>query len=183
MLAIYKVELSVEHKAPNTYSYTRKKDSKGKKPEAKSGHRKQPTYSKHHLLSKIDATKGGSSKASTGSKTGHLDKETQSSSALDTNPSQPPASTLVVAGLHKEDQQAIGGPTSLGVTSEGGANPQLSSGMSASIHNKSIYSISTIIQFESASEHDVSAKSKARADFGISILRIQYLKPQVMMKD
>ncbi|GKA91103.1 uncharacterized mitochondrial protein-like protein, partial [Tanacetum coccineum] len=47
----------VEHKAPNTSSYTRKKDSKGKKPGAKSGHRKQPTSSKHHPLSKIKATK------------------------------------------------------------------------------------------------------------------------------
>ncbi|GKG16839.1 hypothetical protein Tco_0361796, partial [Tanacetum coccineum] len=29
--------------------------------------------------------------------------------------------------MHKEDQQATGGPTSLGVTSEARANPQLSS--------------------------------------------------------
>ncbi|GKE75658.1 hypothetical protein Tco_1537699 [Tanacetum coccineum] len=36
------------------------------------------------------------------------------------------ASTLVVAEMHKEDQQANGGPTSLGVTSEARANPQLS---------------------------------------------------------
>ncbi|GKF16638.1 hypothetical protein Tco_0061556, partial [Tanacetum coccineum] len=46
---------------------------------------------------------------------------------MDTNPSQPPASTPVVAGLHKDDQQATGGPTSLEVTSKGRANPQLSS--------------------------------------------------------
>nr|GEU99746.1 hypothetical protein [Tanacetum cinerariifolium] len=58
MLAICKVEFPVEHKAPNTSSYTRKKDSKGKKPRAKSRHRKQPTSSKHHLLSNIEATKG-----------------------------------------------------------------------------------------------------------------------------
>ncbi|GJW10239.1 hypothetical protein Tco_1576066 [Tanacetum coccineum] len=51
-------------------------------------------------------------------------------STLDINPSQPPASTLVVVGLHKEDHQATSGPTSLGVTSEGGANPQLSSAKS-----------------------------------------------------
>nr|GEU32239.1 hypothetical protein [Tanacetum cinerariifolium] len=43
-------------------------------------------------------------------------KETQSSSANDLNPSQPPTSTLVVAGLHKEGQQATCGPTALGVT-------------------------------------------------------------------
>ncbi|GJU52722.1 reverse transcriptase domain-containing protein [Tanacetum coccineum] len=47
---------------------------------------------------------------------------------LDSNPSQPSASTPVVAEIHKEDPQATGGPTSLGVTSEGGADPQLSSG-------------------------------------------------------
>ncbi|GKF27440.1 hypothetical protein Tco_0083334, partial [Tanacetum coccineum] len=34
--------------------------------------------------------------------------------------------------MHKEDQQAIGGPTSLGVTSEERDNPQLSSGNDAS---------------------------------------------------
>ncbi|GJT29421.1 hypothetical protein Tco_0909696 [Tanacetum coccineum] len=49
-----------------------------------------------------------------------------SSLALDTNSSQPPASTLVDVGMHKEDQQVAGGPTSLGVSSEEGAHPQLS---------------------------------------------------------
>ncbi|GJZ38729.1 hypothetical protein Tco_0585292 [Tanacetum coccineum] len=39
-----------------------------------------------------------------------------SSSALDTNLSQPPASTPMDVGMHKEDQQAAGGLTSLGVT-------------------------------------------------------------------
>ncbi|GJS76764.1 retrovirus-related pol polyprotein from transposon TNT 1-94 [Tanacetum coccineum] len=168
MLAICNADMPVEHKAPNTSSYTRKKDFKGKKPGAKSRHRKQPTSSKHHHLSKIKATKGGSSKAPIGSKTGYLVKETQSSSALDTNPSQPPTFTPVVVGLHKEDQQAIGGPTSLRVNSERGSNPQLSSGMSASLHNKPIYLVFTIINSESASERDVSAKSKAGADSGLS---------------
>ncbi|GKB20658.1 hypothetical protein Tco_0854581 [Tanacetum coccineum] len=144
MLAIFKAYMPVEHKAPNTSSYTRKKDSKGKKPGAKSRHRKQPTSYKHHPLSKIKATNGGPSKEPIGSKTSHLVKETQSTSALDTNPSQPPASTPVVARLYKEDQQAAGGPISLGVT------------------------ISTIIHSESTSEHDVLAKSKAGADFGLS---------------
>ncbi|GKB66296.1 hypothetical protein Tco_0927708 [Tanacetum coccineum] len=39
--------------------------------------------------------------------------------------------------------------------------------MSSSIHNKTIYSVSTIIHSESTSKHDVSAKSKAGADFGL----------------
>ncbi|GJU41579.1 hypothetical protein Tco_1194536 [Tanacetum coccineum] len=127
MLAICKADVPVEHKAPNTSSYTRKKDSKGKKPGAKSGHRKQPTSSKHHPLSKIEATKGGSSKAPTGSKTGHLVKEIMSSSVLDTNPSQPPASTPVAVGLHKEDQQATGGPTYLEIEEEFNTSLDLSS--------------------------------------------------------
>ncbi|GKE39958.1 hypothetical protein Tco_1463363 [Tanacetum coccineum] len=42
---------------------------------------------------------------------------------------EPPVSTPVDTGMHKEDQQATGGPTSLGVTSEARANPQLSSGI------------------------------------------------------
>nr|GEU48190.1 retrovirus-related Pol polyprotein from transposon TNT 1-94 [Tanacetum cinerariifolium] len=56
----------------------------------------------------------------------------ESSSAMDSNSSQTLASTPVVAEMHKEDQQATGGPTSLGFTSEARANPQLSSGNNAS---------------------------------------------------
>nr|GFA02483.1 hypothetical protein [Tanacetum cinerariifolium] len=48
---------------------------------------------------------------------------------MDSNPSQPSASTPVVAEMHKEDQQATSGLTSLGVTSKERANPQLSSGL------------------------------------------------------
>ncbi|GJX17510.1 hypothetical protein Tco_0218342 [Tanacetum coccineum] len=43
------------------------------------------------------------------------------------NQNQPLASTLVVDGMHKEVHQATSGPTSLGVTGEEGADPQLSS--------------------------------------------------------
>ncbi|GJX12504.1 zf-CCHC domain-containing protein [Tanacetum coccineum] len=125
-------------------------------------------------MSKIEANKGGSSsKEPTGSKTGHLVTETQSSSAMDSNPSQPSASTLVVAELHKDDQQATGDPKSLRVISEGGSHPQLSIGMSTSIYTKPIYYASTIIHFESASEHDVSAMSKAKADSSLSSRRLK----------
>nr|GEU55849.1 hypothetical protein [Tanacetum cinerariifolium] len=55
-----------------------------------------------------------------------------SSSAMDSNPSHPSVSTLVDPTMHKEDQQETGDPTSLGVTSEDGANPQLGSGSDAS---------------------------------------------------
>ncbi|GJR27457.1 hypothetical protein Tco_1103689 [Tanacetum coccineum] len=69
-------------------------------------------------------------------------------------------------GMHKEDQQATGGPTSLGVTSEARANPQLNSGMSAFNLNEPIYSASFIIHSESASGNDASAASTAEADPG-----------------
>ncbi|GJY36884.1 hypothetical protein Tco_0422262 [Tanacetum coccineum] len=46
--------------------------------------------------------------------------------------------------MHKEAQQAAGGPTSLGATSEEGAHPQLSSGMSAFTLIKPVYSVSFI---------------------------------------
>ncbi|GKF68038.1 hypothetical protein Tco_0197717, partial [Tanacetum coccineum] len=64
------------------------------------------------------------------------------------------------------DQQATGGPTSLGVTSEERANPQLSSGMLAFNLNKSIYLASFIIHSEFASGNDASAVSTAKADPG-----------------
>ncbi|GJU75441.1 hypothetical protein Tco_1272511 [Tanacetum coccineum] len=70
--------------------------------------------------------------------------------------------------MHKEDRQANGGLTSLGVTNEARANPQLSSGMSAFILNKPIYSASFIIHSESASGIDASAISTAKVDPGKS---------------
>nr|GEZ82379.1 hypothetical protein [Tanacetum cinerariifolium] len=107
ILTICNANVPVEHKAPNTSSYTRKKDFKGKNPGAKSGHMKQPTSSKHHPWFNIKATKGGSSKAPTGSKTIHLVKETQSSSALDTNSSQPLESTLVQTKFASEGLETV----------------------------------------------------------------------------
>ncbi|GJW10142.1 hypothetical protein Tco_1575969 [Tanacetum coccineum] len=68
-----------------------------------------------------------------GAKSGRKRKSTSSStkhnpfSAKDSNPIQPLTSTLVVVELHKEDLQATSGSTSLGVTIEVRANPQLSS--------------------------------------------------------
>ncbi|GJX35975.1 hypothetical protein Tco_0247532 [Tanacetum coccineum] len=54
-------------------------------------------------------------------------EETKSSSAMDTSPSYPLLPTTVVGEMHKEAQQAAGGPTSLGDTSKDGAHLQLSS--------------------------------------------------------
>ncbi|GKE73921.1 hypothetical protein Tco_1535962 [Tanacetum coccineum] len=50
---------------------------------------------------------------------------------MDSNPSQPSASTPVVDEMHKEEQQAAGDPPSLGVTGEEGVGPQLSSNSTA----------------------------------------------------
>nr|GEV58022.1 hypothetical protein [Tanacetum cinerariifolium] len=64
--------------------------------------------------------------------------------------------------------EATGGPTFLGVTSEARANPQLISGMSTFNLNEPIYSSSFIIHFESASGDDALAVSTTEADLGKS---------------
>ncbi|GJY45646.1 hypothetical protein Tco_0434709 [Tanacetum coccineum] len=80
---------------------------------------KEPPFTDHMLaictVAKqcSEATNGGSSKAPTGSKTGYLKRKKESSSAMDSNPIQTSASTLVVAEMHKDDQEETGGPTSL----------------------------------------------------------------------
>ncbi|GJV45761.1 hypothetical protein Tco_1430297 [Tanacetum coccineum] len=52
---------------------------------------------------------------------------------MDTSTSHPSPPTPVVGEMHKEAQQAAGGLTSLGDTSEDGAHPQLSSGSKPSV--------------------------------------------------
>ncbi|GJR35211.1 hypothetical protein Tco_1210895 [Tanacetum coccineum] len=99
MKAICNKYVPVESQAPNTSSQTKKKVPQGKKPKARSGLRRKQS-SKHTSESKTEASK---------SKTGQSDKETQSSLAKDKSPSHPSASTLVVAEMHKEAQQAAGG--------------------------------------------------------------------------
>nr|GEV07409.1 hypothetical protein [Tanacetum cinerariifolium] len=114
---------------------------------------------KTSLKAKKKDTKGTSLELS------HLVKDTQSSSAKDTNQSQPPASTHVVARIHKEVQQATGGPTSLRATSEEGAHPQLSNVVSA-ITTKPLYSASIIPLSKSASRNEASADSTTEVDLG-----------------
>ncbi|GKC73255.1 hypothetical protein Tco_1119138 [Tanacetum coccineum] len=77
-------------------------------------HKKHPTSLKQLSLSSKKETKVGSSKAPTSSKIGHSKKRKEFRSAMDSNPSQPLVSTPVDIGMHKEDQQATGGLTSLG---------------------------------------------------------------------
>ncbi|GJZ92020.1 hypothetical protein Tco_0664085 [Tanacetum coccineum] len=163
MLAICSATEPVVFKATKTSSNAERVPH-GTKPGAKPGHKKHSTSSKQPFVSIKEATKGGSSKVPTSSKIGHSKKRKESSSAIDSNLSQPPVFTLVDTGMHKEDQQATGSPTSLGVTSKATTNPQLSSGMSTFYLNKPIYSASFIIQSESASGNDASAVSIVEVD-------------------
>ncbi|GKD36141.1 hypothetical protein Tco_1251650 [Tanacetum coccineum] len=167
MLAIRAADMLVVFKAHKTSSKA-ESVSQGRKPGAKHGHKKLLTSSKQPFVSSSEATKGGSSKAPTSSKTDHSKKRKESSSAMDSNLSQPLVSTPVDTGMHKEGQQATGGPISLGVTSEARANPQLSSGMSAFNLNKPIYSASFIVHSKSASGCDTSVESTAKDDLGLS---------------
>ncbi|GKA28941.1 hypothetical protein Tco_0715186 [Tanacetum coccineum] len=121
----------VVFKAPKLSSNA-KRDSQGIKPRAQPGHKKHSTSLKKTSMSSKEATKGGSSKPPTSSKTGHSKKRKESSLAMDSNPSQPPVFSPVDTGMHKEDQQATDVPTSLGVTSEERSYPQLSRGCDAS---------------------------------------------------
>ncbi|GJY60474.1 hypothetical protein Tco_0461131 [Tanacetum coccineum] len=132
MKAICNLDVPVDPKAPKP-SQT-EEVPQGKKPGAKSRLRRKQS-SKHISESKTEASK---------SKTGQSKKETQSSLAKDKSPSHPSPPTSVVGEMHKEAQQAAGGPTSLRATSEDGAHPQLNSG------------------------HDASADSTDEADPGLS---------------
>ncbi|GJW04221.1 retrovirus-related pol polyprotein from transposon TNT 1-94 [Tanacetum coccineum] len=105
-----------------------------KKPGAKSGLRRKQS-SKHTSESQTEASK---------SKTGQSETKTKSGSAKDKSLSHSSPPTPVVGEMHKEAQQAAGGPTSLGATSEEGAHPHLSSG------------------------HDALADSTVKADHGLS---------------
>ncbi|GKD67979.1 hypothetical protein Tco_1322069 [Tanacetum coccineum] len=102
-------------------------------PRAKSVLRRKHS-SKHTSKSHTKASK---------SKTGQSEKETQSSLAKDKSPSHPSPPTPVVGEMHKEAQQAVGGLTSLGSTSE---------------------ERSTLSPVVSASGCDASADSTAEAD-------------------
>ncbi|GJW21225.1 hypothetical protein Tco_0031847 [Tanacetum coccineum] len=129
--AIRNLYVHVDSKAPKPSSHT-EEVPQGKKPGAKSGLRRKQSL-KHKSESKTKASK---------SKTGQSEKETQSSSAKDKRPSHPSPPTPVVGEMHKEAQQAAGGPTYLGANSKDEAYPQLN-------------------------RHDASADSTVEADPGL----------------
>nr|GEV05678.1 putative reverse transcriptase domain-containing protein [Tanacetum cinerariifolium] len=126
ILAICNAADPVVFKPPKT-SFNAHRVPQGTKLRAKFGQKKHLTSSIQPSMSIIEATKGRSSKAHTVSENGHLKRKKESSSAMDSNPSQTLASTPMVAEMHKEDHQSTYGPTSLGVTSEASVNPHLSS--------------------------------------------------------
>ncbi|GJU53137.1 hypothetical protein Tco_1226851 [Tanacetum coccineum] len=95
-------EKLVVFKAPKTSSKA-ESVSQGTNLRAQTGHNKPLTSSQQPSMSSKEATKGGSSKAPTDSKTGHSIKRKESSSAMDSNLSQPLVSTPVDTGMHKGD--------------------------------------------------------------------------------
>ncbi|GJS55297.1 hypothetical protein Tco_0628659 [Tanacetum coccineum] len=109
-----------------------------------------------------------------------LKREKSPTRPMDSNPSQPTVSTPVDTGMHKKDKQATCGPTSLGVTSEERANPQLSSGMSTFNLNKPIFSTSFIIHSESASGCDALADSTAEEEEASSTIKLEDLAKLVL---
>ncbi|GKE20571.1 hypothetical protein Tco_1432083, partial [Tanacetum coccineum] len=86
MLVVCSAAKPVVFKAPKPSSNA-KRVPQGTKPGAKPGHKKHSTSSKQPYVSSSEVTKGGSSKAPIGSKTGHLKRKKESNSAMDSNPS------------------------------------------------------------------------------------------------
>ncbi|GKB12810.1 zinc finger BED domain-containing protein RICESLEEPER 2 [Tanacetum coccineum] len=84
---------------------------------------------------------------------GQSKKKKKSTTANDKYLSQPSASTLVIAEMHKEAQQATSGQTSLEVTGEVRSDPQLNIVVLAST-TEPIFTTSTILHSESDTEAD-----------------------------
>ncbi|GJU15452.1 hypothetical protein Tco_1143418, partial [Tanacetum coccineum] len=136
---------------------------KGKKPRAKSGLRRKQS-SKHTSESNTEASK---------SKIGQSEKETQSSSAKDKSPSHPLPPTPVVCEMHKEVQQAAGGPTSLGATNEEGSHPHLSSDQTKSARD-GLKTIHTDSGINEESKADVISKKIKLEDLSNLLKDIRY---------
>ncbi|GJS46732.1 hypothetical protein Tco_0596853 [Tanacetum coccineum] len=149
MKAICNLDVPVDSKAPK-YSSLTEEVPQGKKPGARSGLRRKQ-FSKHISKSTIEASK---------SQSGHSKKETKSSSAMDTSPSHLSPPTPVVGEMHKEAQQAAGGPTSLRDTSEDGAHPQLSSYTTKSARDGLKTAHTTSSENEESGADDILRKSE-----------------------
>ncbi|GJR10172.1 hypothetical protein Tco_0792824 [Tanacetum coccineum] len=99
MKAICNLDVLVHSKDPKPSSQN-KEVPQGKKPRARSGLKRKQS-SKHTSESNTEASN---------SKTGQSDKETRSSSAKDKSLSHPSPPTPLVGKIHKQAQQAVGGP-------------------------------------------------------------------------
>nr|GEU36746.1 retrovirus-related Pol polyprotein from transposon TNT 1-94 [Tanacetum cinerariifolium] len=102
------------------------------------------------------------------------EKETKSSSAMDTSLSHPLPHTPMVGEMHKEAQQAIAGPTSLEDTDKDGAHPQLNSDASgATTMGVPSADKATASPAEVEKDTDTNLKNKLVDLLGIDIV-IQY---------
>nr|GEU36799.1 uncharacterized mitochondrial protein AtMg00810-like [Tanacetum cinerariifolium] len=147
---ICNLDVHVDSKAPK-YSSLTEEAPQGKNPGARSGLRRKQS-SKQTYESTTEASK---------SQSGHLKKETKSNSTMDTSLSHPLPPTPVVGEMHKEAQQAAGGPTSLGDTNKDGAHPQLSSGSNPSVLVDKIKSAGDGLK---TAHTTLSANKESRAD-------------------
>ncbi|GJY92157.1 hypothetical protein Tco_0507939 [Tanacetum coccineum] len=146
-------------KAPQTSSYTKKNEPKGKKSRAKYGHRKQLLVSKNHPQSKIEQPKVClSQKRPLNPKLAILRKER----------------SLV--------QQATNGQAFLRVTGEGGANPQLSSVKSSS-HSKHAFQLLQLFTLSLHQDMMLRQIPQLKLILENLLLRILNLNNMVMMKE
>ncbi|GKC74011.1 retrovirus-related pol polyprotein from transposon TNT 1-94, partial [Tanacetum coccineum] len=146
MLAVCNTDVPNVPKAPKPSSNV-ERVPQGTKPGAKTGYKKHSTSSTQPSVSSSMATKGGSSKRPTGSKTSHLRRKKESILVMDSNPSQTSSSTPMVVEMHKEDYLVV---------------------VSAFTYIEPVFSASYIFHSESASGNDASTYFIAEADPEIS---------------
>ncbi|GJS89977.1 hypothetical protein Tco_0772613 [Tanacetum coccineum] len=139
-----------EFQAPASTLQTEESVIEGTKSGAKTRRRKSIHKHSKHSSSKLEAPIFGplskeASKAPKGQS-----KKKKSTTANDKYLSQPSVSTLVIAEMHKEAQQATSGLTSLEVTGEVRSDTQLNIVVLAST-TEPIFTTSTILHYEYAS--------------------------------
>ncbi|GKE10516.1 hypothetical protein Tco_1414067, partial [Tanacetum coccineum] len=133
------------------------------------------------VVTKAPKTSSHSEKKVSKSKTGQLDEETQSSSAKDKSLSHPSGSTPIVPKMHKEEQQAAGGPASLRATSEERAHPQLSSRCDASADSTAKADPVKYAPNDSIPHTDLGKNEESRSDEISNKIKLEGLSD--LMKD
>ncbi|GJV96818.1 putative ribonuclease H-like domain-containing protein [Tanacetum coccineum] len=115
------------------------------------------------------------------------EKESKSSLAMDTRLSHPSPPTPVVGEMHKEAQQAAGGPTSLGDTSKDGAHPQLSSDKTKSARDglKTVHTTSSANEESGAddilrkSQKEELEQAKVKAEAKVASMKAKPSYPDI----